>query len=395
MEVEGGVAGERNRTAVHEPADAAELGIAVQVVLLQEQEDVVLIDLDDAEVHRAQVHGAEGEDETALVRKDVAFQRNLHGRKRVGGRERGAEVLGEGQSAGALQALVHGHGEISVGLAFEIDPCAVVFYVDGLAEHAGQLDEAFLRGGRGKGLAEADLDAGIAAPDHAGVDHLEDAGGGDDGLQRGDLAEAIDLQGNLDGRVLVAPGDARRLEAVGVAFAGERHGGGRIDGQGDVFLRGGDAELDGAFEPGLILDGDAVQGEGGHLGRRLDAEGEGLALGFLDVQYFPDLEGAFIDYAFLQALGDEFHDGGAEPALGAFELGLEGEQAARLLFHGHGRGQFDADGRSFGDDAARVGAEVGCKGGVGCLCGFVSTRRDRGKKAHKGPETEFSHSNSA
>ena len=241
MEVEGGVAGERNRTAVHEPADAAELGIAVQVVLLQEQEDVVLIDLDDPQVHRAQVHGAEGEDEAALVRKDVAFQRNLHGRKRVGGRERGAEVLGEGQSAGALQALVHGHGEVSVGLAFEIDPCAIVFYVDGLAEHAGQLDEAFLRGGRGKGFAEADLDAGIAAPDHAGVDHLEDAGGGDDGLQRGDLAEAIDLQGYLDGRILVAPGDARRLEAVGVAFAGERHGGGRIDGQGDVFLRGGDA----------------------------------------------------------------------------------------------------------------------------------------------------------
>ena len=356
MEVEGGVAGERNRAAVHEPADAAELGIAVQVVLLQEQEDVVFIDLDDPQVHRAQVHGAEGEDQAALVRKDVAFQRNLHGRERVGGRERGAEVLGEGQSAGALHALMHGHGEISVGLTFEIDPCAVVFYVDGLAQHAGQLNEAFLRGGRGKGLAEAHLDAGVAAPDHAGVDHLEDAGGGDDGLQRGDLAEAIDLQGNLDGRVLVAPGDARRLEAVGVAFAGERHGGGRIDGQGDVFLRGGDAELDGAFEPGLILDGDAVQGEGGHLGRRLDAEGEGLALGFLDVQHFPDLEGAFIDYAFLQTLGDEFHDGGAEPALGAFELGLEGEQAARLLFHGHGSGQFDADGRSFGDDAARVSA---------------------------------------
>ena len=59
MQVTGGVAAERHLAAVDEPAGTAELAVAAQVVLLQEQQNVVLVYLDNPEIHGREVHGAE------------------------------------------------------------------------------------------------------------------------------------------------------------------------------------------------------------------------------------------------------------------------------------------------------------------------------------------------
>ena len=101
MQVAGRIPAERHLAAVDEPSGAPELGVAAEVVLLQEQQDVVLVYLDDPEVHRGEVHGTERKDEAGIIRKDVPFERYLYGRERVLCREGCLESLAECISTGA------------------------------------------------------------------------------------------------------------------------------------------------------------------------------------------------------------------------------------------------------------------------------------------------------
>ena len=392
MEIAGCVtARQGNLAAVDQPSGAAEFGFSVQVVLLQEQENVVLIDFDDSEIHGGQVHGAERQDQVALIRKDVAFQGDLQGRCRVGCRELRPEVLRQHLSVSALDGAVDGEGQALLGIGLVEDPGAVVLDVHGLPEYAGQFEDAFLGGGGGQRLAEAHFHAGIAAPDDPGVDDLEGPGGRDDRLQRVDIAESLDFQGYLDGNVLIGNGDAFRLEAVDVPFPGDRHRYIRIYRKGDVLLGGRDAEPDGTLQPGAVLDGDAVQGEYSRLGHRLDAEREFLAFGFLHVRHLSDLERPFIDGPFLHAFRHELHHGGAQPAFSTLEGGLEGEQAAGLPVQGNRVGQFDPDGGSLRNHAARIGVDIGAEGGIRGFRRLGMARHEGGGKGQKGPKTDATH----
>ena len=149
---------------------------------------------------------------------------------------------------------------------------------------------------------------------------------------------------------------------------------------------------DGPLQPRAVPDGDAVQGQGRRVGRRLDAEREHLALGLLHGQDLAYLEGAVIDGAALPAVGNELDHGRAQPALGALEGGLEGEQAVGLLVHGDGGGQFDADGRAVAHHAARVRFHVVGKSrvqGFGPLGG--ASRQESGGKGQEGPQSNSTH----
>ncbi len=385
VQVLHGVPGQGNLAAVHQAAGAAQAGLSVQLVLLQEQQDVVLIDLDHPQVHGRQVHRAERQDEVALVGEDVPAQGNLHGRGRVGGGEGGVEILGEALPAGAFHRIVDGQGEAVLRVALIVDAGDVVPQVDALPHGPLQGDEAFPGRRLGERLAEADLHAGVPAPDHAGVHHPEGPGGRDDGLDGFRIAETIDFQGNLDRNILGAPGDAGGFETIAFPFPGEGDGNGRLHGEGDVLLRRGGAQGDGAFQAGVALDDDPVQGQGGGLRGHLELEREFLAGTFLHVQHLADPEGSVIDGPALPGLGHEFDHGRAEPPFGAGEFRAETEQSALLALHGNGGGQFDADGRSVGDDSARVGRHIGGESRVEGLRILRRTGRQNGKKGRQGP----------
>ena len=195
MRVADAVVRQGNLAAVHDTSHAAELGIVRETVLLQEQEHIVLIDLDDAQVHRAQVHGAEGEDELAVVGKDGTVDGDGHGRGRIRGGKVHPEAFGEGLSIDALHALVDRQREVRAGVGLEVQPGTVVLDVDGLPQDAGEFDQAFAGSGGRERLAEADFHAGIFTAEDAGVDDLEAARGGDVGLAGDFLVEVLDFQG--------------------------------------------------------------------------------------------------------------------------------------------------------------------------------------------------------
>ncbi len=359
MQVARGISRQGDLAAIDEAAGAAEFGRSAQVVLLQEQEDVVLIDPDDPQVHRRKVDGPEREDEPGFVRKDVPFQGNLDGRQRVGSGEIRPEILTQGLSAGAFDAPVDEEGKVLRGTGLEEDPGAVVADVHRLPEGAGEFQEAFLGGRCGERFTEPHFHARIPFPEKTGVDHLEDAGGRNHYLERFHFGEPFDFQFYLDRFVGARARHPVRCEPVEPPFSGEGDRNGRIHRDGKVFLRDRNAEADRAFQADILPDVHAVQGEGGALRGCLDPEGEDLAVRFPDIGHFPHLERSFIDGPFPEGVGNEFHDGRTQPALRPLEGGLEGEQAGDLALHGHGSGQFDADGRSFRNDAARVGGNIG------------------------------------
>ena len=391
VQVPGAVFRQGDLPAVHQASRPAEVGGTAEVVLLQEQEHIVLIDLDNPQVHGRQVHGVEGEDEAAVVRKDVPVDGNGYRGRRVDGGELRAEILRKILSISTLYPTVDSQGQVA-GISFEIHPCAVVPDVHGLPDGAVEFDEAFPgRGGRER-FAEPDFHTGVAAPDDPGVDNLEGAGGRDDGLEFRLVAEAVDLQMELDIPVGLGTGDRCGLEPVQAPLAGKGDGCLGIHGQGDVLHRGRNAQADGSFQNGVIPDGDALQGQGSRLGGDLDAERELLAVIFLDRKHFAHVESTFVHGSGFPGVGHELDYGRAQPPLGSGQGGPEGEQAVGLAVHRHRGRQFDAEGRPFGDDTSRIGLDISGKGWIRVRTRPLGTaRREDGEKGCKAPETETAH----
>ena len=80
MEILGRIRVEADAPAVDQAAASPERIAAVEVIVLQEHQDVVLVDLDDADVHRLKIDGLEREDELLRIGKDASGKRNFHRR---------------------------------------------------------------------------------------------------------------------------------------------------------------------------------------------------------------------------------------------------------------------------------------------------------------------------
>ena len=285
-------------------------------------------------------------------------------------------------------------GEVVLRVRVEVHPGDVVLDVDGLPEDAGQFDEAFAGSRRREGLAEADFHARVLTAEDPGVDDLETARGGNVGLAGNFLVEILDLHGHGDGRVGRGTLDGTHLEVILGSFPGEGYGSGGFDRQGNVILRGRYAQRNGTLQPRTVPDGDAVEGKGRRPRRRLDPEGEHLALALGHGQDLAYLECAFIDGPALPSVRDELDHGRAQPAFGAFEGGLEGEQAVGLLVHGNRRGQFHADGGAVGHHAARISFHIVREGriqrfGLPLLRRAGRSQEDEGSK--KPSDTKIPH----
>ena len=143
VQVLGGVQGDV--AAVHQAAAAAQAAVAVEVVVLQEHQDVLLINLDHTHFHGAQVHGAEGEDEVLLVGQDVTREGEFHRRFLLLLLEHFHVILAQGGSIVILQALVQGEREVSFP-AFEVHLDQIALHLHITAGRALEFHHALDRG---------------------------------------------------------------------------------------------------------------------------------------------------------------------------------------------------------------------------------------------------------
>ena len=181
------VAVQGNIGLIDEAAATADAGRTCELVVLEEHEHVLLIYFHDPYLHGAQVGGPEGKHEVALVRKDVAADRNCYGRLFLVLLVNAGVILSQGISVCVFNALVHCEGHVSLA-AFEVHLYQVFFYLDIAPGNALELNHAAVGGIHG-GLAELDLNAGfnqLGAPDAEAVTHVHGLFNGRRGLSHGE-----------------------------------------------------------------------------------------------------------------------------------------------------------------------------------------------------------------
>ena len=165
VQVLGGIQGDV--TPVHQAAAAAQGAVAIQVVVLQEHQDVLLIDFHNAHFHGTQVHRPERQDEPILIRQDAALQRNLHGGLILVQGESEHGILPQGLSGGVFDAFVQREGEVFAA-AFEVHAQPFVLYLHVTADGPLQFHLPFLEGVHG-GVAQLHVNVvtGQGGPQHA------------------------------------------------------------------------------------------------------------------------------------------------------------------------------------------------------------------------------------
>ena len=129
---------QRDIPFVHQTAAAPEGILAVQVVVLQEHQYVLLVNLHYTHFHCRKIDGLEGKYQVLLIRQYVALEGDGHGRSLFLLGENADVVLSEVRTAGALQALVHGEFQISFA-TFEMDFDNVLLHLHVAAGSAFQL----------------------------------------------------------------------------------------------------------------------------------------------------------------------------------------------------------------------------------------------------------------
>ena len=146
VQVLGGVQGDVG--LIHQAAASAQAGTTSELVFLQEHEHVLLVDLHNAHLYGAQVHGLEGEDERLFVGQNLSLEGNLDGGFLFLELEGAGESLAQGVALGIFQALVQREGEVLFP-ALEMDSYGAVFYLHIAAQGALELHQAFLGGVHG------------------------------------------------------------------------------------------------------------------------------------------------------------------------------------------------------------------------------------------------------
>ncbi len=130
---------------VDEAPAATKAAASAQVVVLQEHEDVLLVNLDHAYLHGAQVHGIEGNDELLFVGQDVSLEGELDGRFLLFFPEDLLVVLCEGMAVFIPQAFIQGEFEVSCA-AFKMHAEEVALYLDIAAGGSFKFYHAFVFG---------------------------------------------------------------------------------------------------------------------------------------------------------------------------------------------------------------------------------------------------------
>ena len=168
VQVPGGVQG--NVSFINQAAAAAQAVAAIQVVFLQEHQDVLLIHLDHAHFHGAQIHGAEGENEVLPVRQDVAPEGNDYGGLFLSLPEDAGKVFSQTGTALSFQAFVQGNAQVSV-LPFISDGKGFAVYLEIVAFRSAHFHQTF-GAGVGGGLAKDNLHCPVF---HGGLHNAEGA----------------------------------------------------------------------------------------------------------------------------------------------------------------------------------------------------------------------------
>ena len=133
---------QRNVSAVHQTAAAAQGTGLAQVVVLEVHEHVFLIDFHDAHLYGRQVHRVEGKDEPISVGQDTAAEGNGYGRHFLAQRENAREGGGKFLSLRGADTRIQGELKVCI-LALEKHAYQIILHLHVAAGHAQKFHHAF------------------------------------------------------------------------------------------------------------------------------------------------------------------------------------------------------------------------------------------------------------